>query len=69
MDRRLIAEKLESLRFCVRRIEAKCPDSSRVLQTDLDLQDTAASLDAIDAVGNPVFVCNEEPRFLVEEQV
>ncbi len=24
MDRRLIAEKLESLRSCVRRIEAKC---------------------------------------------
>ena len=42
MDRRLIAEKLESLRSCVRRIEVKCPESSRVLQTDLDLQDILA---------------------------
>jgi len=33
------------------------------------LQDTAARLDAIDAVENPVFVCNEEHRFLVAEQV
>ncbi len=63
MGRRLIAEKLESLRSCVRRIEAKCPGSSQLLR------DTAASLDATNAVGNPVFVCNEESRFLVEEQV
>ena len=42
MDRRLIAEKLETLRSCVRRIEVKCPESSRVLQTDLDLQDILA---------------------------
>ena len=42
MDRRLIAEKLESLRSCVRRIETKCPDSSQVLQADLDLQDIIA---------------------------
>ncbi len=42
MDRRLIAEKLESLRSCVHRIEAKCPESSQVLQTDLDLQDIIA---------------------------
>ena len=34
------------------------------------LQDTAARLDSIGAVvGNPVFVCNEEHRFLVAEQV
>jgi len=33
------------------------------------LQDTAARLDSIAAVGNPVFVCNEEHRFLVAEQV
>ena len=33
------------------------------------LQDTASRLDSIDAVGNPVFVCNEEHRFLVAEQV
>jgi len=42
MDQRLIAEKLESLRFCVRRIEAKCPESSQVLQTDQDPQDIIA---------------------------
>ncbi|HFD78956.1 MAG TPA: mannose-1-phosphate guanylyltransferase/mannose-6-phosphate isomerase [Gammaproteobacteria bacterium] len=33
------------------------------------LQDTARRLDAIEQVGNPVFVCNEEHRFLVAEQV
>ena len=33
------------------------------------LQDTAARLDSIGAIGNPVFVCNEEHRFLVAEQV
>jgi len=42
MDRRLIAEKLESLRSCVRRIETRCPESSQVLQADLDLQDIVA---------------------------
>ncbi len=39
MDRRLIAEKLESLRSCVRRIDMKSPESSQVLQADLNLQD------------------------------
>ncbi|MCO6483112.1 MAG: mannose-1-phosphate guanylyltransferase/mannose-6-phosphate isomerase, partial [Flavobacteriales bacterium] len=33
------------------------------------LQDTATRLDSLAAVGNPVFVCNEEHRFLVAEQV
>ena len=33
------------------------------------LQDTASRRDSIDAVGNPVFVCNEEHRFRVAEQV
>jgi len=33
------------------------------------LQDTATRLDSIGTVGNPVFVCNEEHRFLVAEQV
>ena len=42
MDRRLIEEKLESLRSCVRRIEVKCPESSQVLLSDLDLQDIIA---------------------------
>ena len=33
------------------------------------LQDTVTRLNSIGAVGNPVFVCNEEHRFLVAEQV
>jgi len=33
------------------------------------LQETAVRLDPLDALGNPVFVCNEEHRFLVAEQV
>jgi len=33
------------------------------------LQDTATRLDSIGTAGNPVFVCNEEHRFLVAEQV
>ena len=32
------------------------------------LQDTVTRLNPISAVGNPVFVCNEEHRFLVAEQ-
>ncbi len=42
MDRRLIEEKLESLRVCVRRIEVKCPESIQTLLTDPDLQDIVA---------------------------
>jgi mannose-1-phosphate guanylyltransferase/mannose-6-phosphate isomerase len=33
------------------------------------LQDTASRLDALDGVKSPLFVCNEEHRFLVAEQV
>ncbi len=33
------------------------------------LQDTATRLDSVEGVGDPVFVCNEEHRFLVAEQV
>ena len=33
------------------------------------LQDTASRLDSIESIGNPLFVCNEEHRFLVAEQV
>ena len=39
MDRRLIDEKLESLRACVRRIEVKCPESIQALVADPDVQD------------------------------
>lgn len=42
MDRRLIEEKLESLRSCVRRIELKCPQTSQSLLSDADLQDIIA---------------------------
>ena len=33
------------------------------------LQDTASRLEPMSSIGNPVFVCNEEHRFLVAEQV
>jgi len=33
------------------------------------LQDTAVRLDALNGIHNPLFVCNEEHRFLVAEQV
>lgn len=39
MDRRLIEEKLESLRRCLRRIALKCPVDAETLATDLDAQD------------------------------
>ena len=42
MDRRLIDEKLESLRRCVERVESKCPQSAKMLVEDLDRQDIIA---------------------------
>lgn len=39
MDRVVVEEKLESLRRCLVRIEAKCPTSADVLAADADLQD------------------------------
>jgi uncharacterized protein YutE (UPF0331/DUF86 family) len=39
MDRQVIEQKLESLRHCLRRIEAKCPPDARTLAADSDLQD------------------------------
>ena len=39
MDREVIEQKLESLRRCVRRIEAKCPADAETLAADIDLQD------------------------------
>jgi uncharacterized protein YutE (UPF0331/DUF86 family) len=42
MDQRIIEEKLESLRRCVRRIETKRPRRVEVLQDDWDLQDIIA---------------------------
>jgi len=39
MDTLILAEKLESLRRCIRRIEAKKPDNADQLKQDIDLQD------------------------------
>jgi uncharacterized protein YutE (UPF0331/DUF86 family) len=39
MDRRLIDERLESLRRCVERIRSRCPEDSSDLLSDPDLQD------------------------------
>ena len=39
MDRDVIAQKLESLRRCLVRIEAKCPADADTLAADFDLQD------------------------------
>lgn len=39
MDKLVLAQKLESLRRCVTRIEQKLPDSARLLIDDADLQD------------------------------
>ena len=39
MDRRLIDEKLESLRRCVERVRTRCPDDASELASDPDLQD------------------------------
>lgn len=39
MDRQVIDQKLESLRRCVLRVKAKCPDEVETLLADADLQD------------------------------
>jgi hypothetical protein len=39
MDETVVAEKLESLRRCIRRIEAKRPATVAERETDADLQD------------------------------
>jgi len=39
MDTVVLTEKLESLRRCIRRIEAKKPDNADRLKQDIDLQD------------------------------
>ena len=39
MDRDVIEKKLESLRSCLKRIEAKCPADAQTLVGDPDLQD------------------------------
>lgn len=42
MDKRLIGEKIEALRVCVKRVETKCPPDADTLAADLDLQDIVA---------------------------
>lgn len=42
MDRDVIENKLESLRYCVQRLRAKCPDDGAQLEQDPDLQDIIA---------------------------
>ncbi len=39
MDQQLIAQKLESLRRCVKRVDTKCPDTVEILIDDADIQD------------------------------
>ena len=39
MAGQLIAEKIESLRRCVQRVEDKCPEGIEILASDPDLQD------------------------------
>lgn len=42
MDREVVAQKLESLRRCLQRLEDKCPSSPETLAADWDLQDIIA---------------------------
>jgi uncharacterized protein YutE (UPF0331/DUF86 family) len=39
MDRVVVEQKLESLRRCLQRIEAKCPPDAATLGSDFDMQD------------------------------
>jgi uncharacterized protein YutE (UPF0331/DUF86 family) len=42
MDQLILAEKIESLRRCIKRIEDKKPESVDLLMQNLDLQDILA---------------------------
>lgn len=42
MDREVVEQKLESLRRCLQRIQAKCPTDPETLVEDIDLQDIVA---------------------------
>ena len=42
MDRRVIEQKLETLRYCVQRVAQRCPDDPNQLQQDPDTQDIIA---------------------------
>lgn len=42
MDEQLIAQKLESLRRCIQRVESRLPPDLETLQADIDVQDIIA---------------------------
>jgi uncharacterized protein YutE (UPF0331/DUF86 family) len=42
VDSRVVAQKLESLRRCLQRVEEKCPEDAAGLARDLDAQDIVA---------------------------
>ncbi len=42
MDRRVIEQKLETLRYCVNRVADRCPGSADILARDPDTQDIIA---------------------------
>lgn len=42
MDEQLIAQKLESLRRCIQRVESRLPKDLETLQADIDVQDIIA---------------------------
>lgn len=39
MDRRVVEQKIESLRYCVERVQQKCPPDAEALASDPDAQD------------------------------
>ena len=42
MDRRVIEQKLETLRYCVKRVAERCPENADTLARDPDSQDIIA---------------------------
>ncbi len=42
MDEQLVAQKLESLRRCIQRVESRLPEDLETMMTDLDAQDIIA---------------------------
>ena len=42
MDRRVIEQKLETLRYCVKRVAERCPENADTLARDRDSQDIIA---------------------------
>jgi uncharacterized protein YutE (UPF0331/DUF86 family) len=67
MDRKLIEEKLESLRRTLARVESKCPESDKALAGDADLQDiivvnlTRVVQICVDVASHVIADSNEQP--------